>query len=238
MAERGYQLATSLSNELLTFFHDERRYDVVMMEGWNFDLNSFDSVAGHVSHLSVSTAGELRSSELESNDPFDLRFDSWVLWICRDIWNVQAAEREAAGLIACVNSLDFLESDIAARLLSLQRSIVAWTHLCMRIVSWISELIASTDGIKELDCLISTRRHYKLCLGHVANVHDRRIMCQDSFMARNVPRWSRLEKFDQISLEVPNQDLRLCSLLASRIVSCICIFITLLELVRCRDCGV
>ena len=130
-----------------------------MMECWNFDLNSFDSVPSDISYLRVSTSGKLGSAQFEGNNPFDLRFDPRILRIRRNIWNAQAPKREAARLIACVDSLNFLECDITTRLFSLERSVVAWAHLGMWIVSRIGELIACANWVKELDCLVCTCCH-------------------------------------------------------------------------------
>jgi hypothetical protein len=117
--EGSYQLATTLCYKLFTFLHDKWRHDVVMMEGWNFNLNSFDSVPSNVSYLSVSTSRKLGSAKFEGNNPFDLRFYSRILRVRRNIWDAQAPKREAACLIACVDSLDLLEGDITTRLFSL-----------------------------------------------------------------------------------------------------------------------
>ena len=209
-----------------------------MMECRNFYLNSFDSVPSDISYLRVSTTGKLGSAQFEGNNPFDLRFDPRILRIRRNIWNAQAPKREATRLIACVDSLNFLEGDITTRLFSLERSVVAWAHLSMWIVSGISELIACANWVKELDCLVSTCRHNQLSLCHIANINDGGIVSHDSFVTRNVPRGSRLEKFDEISLQVPDQNLTLRSLLASRIVSSVGIFVTLLELVRRGNCRI
>ena len=135
-----------------------------MMQSWYFNLDSFDSISGDVAYLSVSAARKLGSAKFQGNDPLDLRFDSRVLRIGRNIWDVQAPKREAACLITGVDSLHFLEGDIAASLLSLKRSVVTWAHLSVWIVSRIGELVAGAYWVKEFDCLVSTCRHNKLSL--------------------------------------------------------------------------
>lgn len=59
-------------------------------------------------------------------------------------------------------------------------------------------------------------------------------MCLDPLVAGDVPRWPRLEELNEVSLEVPDQQLARLTLLASRLVFLVGALIALLKLVRGR----
>ena len=59
-------------------------------------------------------------------------------------------------------------------------------------------------------------------------------MCLDPLVAGDVPRWPRLEELDEVSLEVPDQQLARLTLLASRLVFLVGALTALLKLVRGR----
>lgn len=59
-------------------------------------------------------------------------------------------------------------------------------------------------------------------------------MCLDPLVTRDVPRWPRLEELDEVSLEVPDQQLAGLTLRASRLVLLVSALTALLELVRGR----
>ena len=75
----------------------------------------------------------------------------------------------------------------------------------MRVVAWIGELVACTHRVEELDGLVGACRRNELGLCQIADIEDGRVVCLDSLVARDVPRRPRLEKFDEVSLEVPDQ---------------------------------
>lgn len=94
------------------------------------------------------------------------------MWVCGNIWDVEAPEGKAGRVTASVDPLYFLEGDVAPGLLSLERPIVARPHLGMWVVAGIGELVAGADRVEELDGLIGTCRHKKLRLGQIAELDD------------------------------------------------------------------
>lgn len=174
----------------------------------------------------------MRLAELERDEPLDLCLDFWLRGIRHDALDVEASESEARSVASSVDPLDLLEGSISAGPLLLQRKIMARSHLRMRIVARVGQLVARTDWVEELDGLISARSHYQLGLGQVANIKDGGVVRLDSPVARDRPRWPRLEQLDQVALQVPDQELTRLSRLASGLVLLVCILAALLELVR------
>lgn len=106
------------------------------------DLNSFDSVTTDEPYLSVSTLLPGWLSQFECYQPLDLRFELWVAWIDCNIFNVQASQGETRGVTVAVDSTDIFEWDVISGTFMSQWLIVAWSHLCVRIITWIRELEA------------------------------------------------------------------------------------------------
>ncbi len=81
-----------------------------MVNSWNFQLDSLNTVATDESYLCVLTALLLRLAQFEADEPFDLRLDLWVVMrVQSDILNVQTPQSEASCVSACVDSLYLFE---------------------------------------------------------------------------------------------------------------------------------
>ena len=73
MLEGGHDSSPSYAHEVLTFSHDLRGDDVVMVQGWHFDLNSFNTVAADEPDLSISLPLEGGLAQFQADDPVNLR---------------------------------------------------------------------------------------------------------------------------------------------------------------------
>lgn len=107
-------------------------------------------------------------------------------------------------------------------------------HLGVRVVARVSELVARAHRIEELDGLVCACCHKELRLGQITELNDGSVVCLDPLVTGNIPRWPRLEELDEVSLEVPDQQLTRLALLASRIVFLVGALAALLKLVRGR----
>lgn len=81
MLERRHQLPSPPGDELLTLFVDERRDDVVLVEGRNFDLDSLDAVATDEADLGVAALLGLGRSKLQGDEPLDPGLEVPVVWV-------------------------------------------------------------------------------------------------------------------------------------------------------------
>lgn len=79
--ESSHELPSSSSDELLALLVDERWYDVVLMEGRYFYLNSLDSITADKADLSVAALLRLSWSELQGNQPFDSGLEIPITWV-------------------------------------------------------------------------------------------------------------------------------------------------------------
>jgi hypothetical protein len=123
-------------------------------------------------------------------------------------------------------------------LLSSERGIVARSHLGVRIIARIGEFVGSTDWIEEFYRLIRACSDYQLGLGEVTNIDDRRIVRSDSFVEGHVPRWSRLEELDQVSLDIPDENFKRMARLTSCMVLLVSILLALLKFVGSWNRGI
>ena len=135
-----------------------------MVQGRHLNLHSLDPVPADEADLCVPALLLLRLSELEGDQPLELRLDIRILRISRNVWDIQAPEGKAGRITASVDPLDFLEGDVALCLLPYERPVVTWPHLGVWIVAWVSELVARTHRVEELDGLVSARRRDELRL--------------------------------------------------------------------------
>ena len=180
-----------------------------MVDRWDFYLHSLDTIATHETNLSIFLAsGEWWFSKFESDKPLNLWLDIRVLCIELDVCDVQTSQWVARGISACVDTLHFLESNVALRCFFHQRSIVTWSLHSMRNIWGVSQFIAGAYRVKESDCLIGWGTHEKLNFLKVANVNNRSIMCIKALIDRHYPRWVSLEQLDHVFLDVPDNDFR------------------------------
>ena len=71
--------------EVLRLLQDEGWHDIVDMNCWHLDLDSFNSITGHSGNLCApSLLIEGRPSKLESHHPLDLGYNFWALRISHD----------------------------------------------------------------------------------------------------------------------------------------------------------
>ena len=81
MLEGGNELAAASRDQLLALLEDERRHDVVMVQGRHLNLHSLDPIAADEANLGVSALLLLRLSELERDQPLNLGLDLRILRI-------------------------------------------------------------------------------------------------------------------------------------------------------------
>lgn len=180
------------------------------MNCWHFYLHSFDTISTDKAHLSVFLSSRKRRfAELQPDKPLDLRLNVRVLCIKLDVCDVQASQRVAGGICASVNTLYFLEGNVALRCLFHQRSIITWSLHRMRDIWRISQLVAGAYRIKESNSLIGRSTNKKLYLLKITDVYNWGIMRIKTLVNRNDPRWVCLEQLYHVSLDVPNNDFRL-----------------------------
>lgn len=104
-----------------------------MVDGWNLDLDSFDSVAAHES-LTVTLLALLL--ELQSKQPLN-RLLGRGMGVRLDLGDHKRSEGEAREVASRVDSLDLLEGGVVPGGFLLQRSVVAWSHGGVGVVAWI-----------------------------------------------------------------------------------------------------
>ena len=81
-----------------------------MVDSWHLQLDSLNAVATDESYLCVLTTLLLRLAQFETDKPFNLRLDLWVVMRVQSyILNVQTPQSEASCVSACVYSLYLLE---------------------------------------------------------------------------------------------------------------------------------
>ena len=85
MLEGGHDSSPSNSHEVLTFSHDLRWDDVVMVQGWHFNLNSLNTEAADEPNLSISLSLEGRLAQFQPDNPVNLRFKFRVLRVKNNI---------------------------------------------------------------------------------------------------------------------------------------------------------
>ena len=154
--------------------------------------------------------------------------------IWSNIWDTEASEGIARSITTCVDPFHLLEGDVTPSLLSLERPVVSWSHLGVRIVARVGELVARAHRVEELDRLVCACCHKELRLGQITELNDGGVVRLDPLVAGDVPRWPRLEELNEVSLEVPDQQLARLTLLASRLVFLVGALTALLKLVRGR----
>ena len=208
------------------------------MKCWHLNLDSLDSVSANESNLSVSALLERGFAELERYEPLNLSLNLRICWINCDAWNVKAAQSVAGGVATRIDSLYFLKGNVRLSHLTLQWAVVARAHLCMRVVAWVCELVASACRVEELNCLVTACSHNQLRLWEVTDVKDRGVVGCDPLVARHGPGWAGLEEFDEVSLEVPDEDLTRSAFLSSGLVPLVIALLALLELVGGWDRGI
>lgn len=76
-------------------------------------------------------------------------------------------------------------------------------------VGWVSQLVGRAYGVEESYGLVCGRANKKLSLLKVADIHNRGVVGIETFVHWDVPGWVSLEQLDQVSLNVPNDYLRL-----------------------------
>lgn len=176
LLENGDKLSTPGCNELFALLEDEWRDDIIVMQSRHFNLNSLYTISANEANLSVSPLLPLRLSEFEGNKPLDLGLNLWILWVSSYVWKTEASKSIARGIISRIYSLDLFHGDVGSSLFSLERLVMTGSHHCVGVITWICELIASANGVEELDRLICARSDYELGFGQVADVHNRRVM--------------------------------------------------------------
>ena len=81
-----------------------------MVDSWDLQLDSLDTITTDESYLRVLAALLLRLAQLEAYEPFYLRLDLWVMMrIKSDILDVQTPQSEASCISSCVYSLYLFE---------------------------------------------------------------------------------------------------------------------------------
>lgn len=63
-----------------------------MMKCGHFNLNPLDTIATDETNLGVALALESWPTKLKSNNPFNLRFEIWVLSVNEHVGNVEASQ--------------------------------------------------------------------------------------------------------------------------------------------------
>ena len=187
LLEGSDQLTAPSCDQLLALLEDEGWHNVIMVQGWDLNLHSLDPIPTDVACLRVPALLPLRLAELQGDQPLHLGLEVRILGVRCNIRNAEAPESEAGGITTGVDPLHLLESDIASRLLPLKWPVVAWTHLCVRIVAGVGELVACAHWVKELYCLICAGCHDQLRLGKVADLHDGGVVSPNAPVAWNVP---------------------------------------------------
>lgn len=131
-----------------------------MVQGRNFNLNSLDAIPAKEADLSVSILLPLWLTKFESNEPLNLRLDFRLGGIGHDPLDVEVADGKARSVITCVNSLDFFESRVGSSLLFQERQVVAWSHLSVRVVAGIRQVVALAYRVEQFYRLVGARSHY------------------------------------------------------------------------------
>jgi hypothetical protein len=114
LLESGNESSTPGEDQLLAFFEDKRRNDVIVVQCWYFDLHPLDSVAAEEADLGVAVLLPLRLAELERDEPLHLRLDLRLRGIRHDALDVEASESEARRVASSIDPLDLLERGIGA----------------------------------------------------------------------------------------------------------------------------
>ena len=86
--EGDNELTTSSGDQLLAFLEDERRHDVVVVQGRHLDLYSLDPIPTDEAGLCVPTLLRRGLSELEGDQPLDLGLEVRILRISSNVWDI------------------------------------------------------------------------------------------------------------------------------------------------------
>ena len=153
--ERSHELLASLSDKHLALFDHEGWLDIVMVQCWHFNLDSFDTIAADEAHLSglclISVHIDRSLGQLEAEEPLDLTLHLGRFRVENDVLDVKGAQGVAVSFGTCVYPLHLPEALILLRLLLLHWLVVAGLHLSVRVVAWVGQLIGLGDRVPELN---------------------------------------------------------------------------------------
>lgn len=127
--------------------------------------------------------------------------------IQKHVGHIQTSQGIAGSVCACVDALDFLKGNVSSSGLLLQGSVIAGSLGSMRNISRVGKFIAGADRVEEPYGLVRARGHEQLSFAEVANVYDGAVVGLETTEDWYIPGRVSLEQFNQVSLDVPDEDL-------------------------------